>query len=759
MIISVILLIIIYNLIFKNKKLETKVIPSQKDKYPIIKYERKDLQLFNIQRNNAGLTKGNQDIQKTHELITKHTNKLKTGTTPYYRLKHTAFYANWAQFWPGGPDDKGTNSPNTFKNFITNTDRIIYGFLLFGVMPNPTLVCDVALGSMPLTYACAFNPNLIDHELGSTFLDLMKDALSQDEMSGIVNAVKLAYSYINVQTHADTNTYISSKSFDTFPPYPNECFTGANYKSSSGGLVIKYIGDSQGTKCPMNGRLHDFICFQQLQNLKQINSNLKVIASYGGWTWTHGGAIFSNLSQNLFTTMVSNEDNRAKFIESSYKFLTTFGFNGVDFDWEYPGQNSSLDFYGLECLIKEYKKAHPDMYISMQCSGFLSDNVVTIDMDTVPGYTDVVLTMKNDTDYFIWLKRLLDAGLDNINMMTYDYYTAYSQPKLTRPNAPLYNKEYTSGAVSSPSTTTSSPSTTTSATRTINKCKVISYTVVAGDTLSNIAAVNNTTVDNICQANNLPASTCPNISIGQVLNIPTSYWDTGCAPTSTCTNNTYTIKSGDSMYNISATYGTDLTTLCGLNNLTLANCGNITVGQVIKLPDSCSFNYPTINLEPTSAKPVDDINYCLSKTLALMESVLTSTGMKKVVLGLACYGRAFAGVNFGNLSGQDLIDKTVGIPFIGPAGAGPYTGEPGVLSYHEINNRTWTMKGYNKEYGTSIAVDVPNGIWVSYDDVDSIQEKMSVAKKYNVGGVMTFTPQQDDFSKNYPLMQTVTNHL
>jgi GH18 family chitinase len=144
--------------------------------------------------------------------------------------------------------------------------------------------------------------------------------------------------------------------------------------------------------------------------------------------------------------MVSNIDSRTDFINSSYKFLTKFGFNGVDFDWEYPGQNSALDFYGLECLIKEYKIAHPDMYISMQCSGFLSGNVVTLDMDSLPGYTDVVLAMKNDTDYFTWLKRLLNAGLDNINIMAYDSYTAYSEPKLTRHNAPLYNKEYPSGS-------------------------------------------------------------------------------------------------------------------------------------------------------------------------------------------------------------------------------------------------------------------------------------------------------------------------
>ncbi len=747
--IIIIFLIIIY-IIFKPKKIVTTTVSNPT--YPIVKYERETLNLFNFNRKINGLTSGNKDIALTNTLVNAH--KLKKGTTPYYRLKHTTFYANWAQFWPGGPDDEGTNSPNTFKSFIANTDRIIYGFLLFGVTPNPILVCDVALGSMPLSYSCGFNPNVINSGFKDTFIDAMKDTLKADEEGVLLNFLKSTYNQASIQYNKNTDVYISSQSFDTFPPYPNECFTGANYESSAGGLIIKYIGDTQGTKCPMNGRLHDFICFEQLQNLKQLNGNLKVIASYGGWTWTHGGAAFSNLSQNLFTTMVASQTSRTAFIDSSYKFLTQFGFNGVDFDWEYPGQNSALDFYGLECLIKEYKEAHPDMYISMQCSGFLSGNVVTLDMDTLPGYTDIVLTMKNDTDYFIWLKRLLAAGLDNINIMAYDYYTAYSEPKLTRPNAPLYNKEYKSSDIN----TSSTSGTTSGVSQTINKCSVTSYTVKSGDTLSTIAGANNTTVANICEANNLPLATCPNLSIGQVLNIPTGYWIPDCDPTSTCTTNTYTVKAGDTMYNIAISNGTDLTTLCGLNNLTLNTCGNISIGQVIKLPDSCSLTYPTINLSSNATPAVDDINYCLSKTLALMESILV-TDMKKVVLGLACYGRAFAGVNFGNLSGQDLIDKTVGIPFTGPAGPGNYTNESGILSYYEINNKQWTMKGYNKEYGTSIAVDVPNGVWVSYDDTDSLQEKMLIAKKYNVGGVMTFTPQQDDFSKNYPLMQSVTNHL
>ena len=97
------------------------------------------------------------------------------------------------------------------------------------------------------------------------------------------------------------------------------------------------------------------------------------------------------------------------------------------------------------------------------------------------------------------------------------------------------------------------------------------YTVVAGDSLYSIARKFNTTVDEIMSYNNLKTNL---LSIGQQLKIPSS-----------TVTNTYTVVSGDSLYSIARKFNTTVDELKSLNNLT---SNLLSIGQTLKIPDTSS---------------------------------------------------------------------------------------------------------------------------------------------------------------------------
>lgn len=96
------------------------------------------------------------------------------------------------------------------------------------------------------------------------------------------------------------------------------------------------------------------------------------------------------------------------------------------------------------------------------------------------------------------------------------------------------------------------------------------YTVVKGDTLSQIASRFNTTVAELKRLNNLTSDI---ISVGQILKLPTS--------TTTPTYGTYTVVKGDSLYKIAQKYNTTVEELKTLNNLT---SNTLYIGQQLKVP-------------------------------------------------------------------------------------------------------------------------------------------------------------------------------
>ena len=99
------------------------------------------------------------------------------------------------------------------------------------------------------------------------------------------------------------------------------------------------------------------------------------------------------------------------------------------------------------------------------------------------------------------------------------------------------------------------------------------YTVKSGDSLYKIAQKYNTTVDEIKRLNNLTSNI---LSVGQVLKLPTTSSET---PSSNTVD--YTVKSGDSLYKIANQYNVTVDAIKRANNLTT---NTLQIGEVLRIP-------------------------------------------------------------------------------------------------------------------------------------------------------------------------------
>ncbi|GAB2501193.1 hypothetical protein GCM10008929_22290 [Alkalibacterium psychrotolerans] len=145
------------------------------------------------------------------------------------------------------------------------------------------------------------------------------------------------------------------------------------------------------------------------------------------------------------------------------------------------------------------------------------------------------------------------------------------------------------------------------------------YTVRSGDTLYSIALRYNTTVARLVSLNNISN---PNlIRVGQVLIVSSSGGTVTPPPPSTST--TYTVRSGDTLYSIARRYNTTVARLVSLNNISNPNL--IRVGQVLIVSTSGGTTTPPPSSTTTYTVRSGDTLYSIARryntTVARLVSV------------------------------------------------------------------------------------------------------------------------------------------
>ncbi|KAH8665151.1 hypothetical protein BGZ60DRAFT_470789 [Tricladium varicosporioides] len=104
--------------------------------------------------------------------------------------------------------------------------------------------------------------------------------------------------------------------------------------------------------------------YSRFTALKKKKPSLKTWISIGGWSFNDDTNIPN--TRTTFSDMVSSASNRLLFITSLTSFMVTYGFDGIDIDWEYPAADDRgglpKDTANFLSLVKELRAAFGSNY-------------------------------------------------------------------------------------------------------------------------------------------------------------------------------------------------------------------------------------------------------------------------------------------------------------------------------------------------------------------------------------------------------------
>ncbi|MEG5237041.1 glycosyl hydrolase family 18 protein [Microcoleus sp. AT9b-C3] len=171
--------------------------------------------------------------------------------------------------------------------------------------------------------------------------------------------------------------------------------------------------------------------FAELQKLKAANPHLHLMLSIGGWSLS-----------GPFSTVASTEVSREKFAQSAVEFMVEYGFDGLDIDWEYPGEGGAslaeVETLAPNRLNKEVNDSSDDKH---NYTLLLAELDEQIKIQEVTDGRDYQLSIASP------------AGLENIenielqevskyidffNLMAYDFHGSTWEPNTTNHQAALF---------------------------------------------------------------------------------------------------------------------------------------------------------------------------------------------------------------------------------------------------------------------------------------------------------------------------------
>ncbi|KAL8590131.1 hypothetical protein ACOMHN_010326 [Nucella lapillus] len=160
----------------------------------------------------------------------------------------------------------------------------------------------------------------------------------------------------------------------------------------------------------MEGQGEELLRYREFNALKEVNVDLKTLLGVGGSVQTNED----------FVQIVSSESSRKQFANNVLLHLRTWGFDGLDIDWEYPGDppETKLNFV---LLLREIRRTFAEEAEKRKASPLLLSVAAPVSQAPMTAGYDIPQ---------------VSSLVDFINLMAYDFHGSWNS--LASFNSPLY---------------------------------------------------------------------------------------------------------------------------------------------------------------------------------------------------------------------------------------------------------------------------------------------------------------------------------